>query len=187
METITIVLLVLAAIAVLFIVWAISTYNLIVRLNTLVEEAWSGIDVQLKRRYDLIPNLVAVVKQYSIHEKTVLEDVTKLRSQSMNANSVETKAVAEGNLTNALHKLIVISENYPQLKANENFLDLQKNLMAIEQDIQLSRRYYNGTVRNYNAAIVVFPASIVASVSNLGKKPYFEVNSNEKENVRIQF
>lgn len=188
MNSILIILCVIAGIFLLIILWAIGTYNGIARLGTLVEEAWSGIDVQLKRRYDLIPNLVAVVKQYSIHEKTVLEEVTALRSQSMHATGIDAKAAAEGGLTNALHRLFAVAENYPQLKANENFLGLQKELSSIEHDIQLSRRYYNGTARNYNAAIVVFPASVIAGATNMHKKPYFELdNKSERENVRVQF
>lgn len=188
MDTIMIVLLVLGAAALLIILWVIGVYNNLARLNTLIEEAWSGIDIQLKRRYDLIPNLVAVVKQYSIHEKTVLEEITKFRSESIKATHIPSISAAEGGLTKALHNLFAVVENYPQLKANENFLSLQKELTGIEDEIQLSRRYYNGTVRNYNGVIVTFPASIVASTCSMHKKPYFELNNNnERENVNIQF
>ncbi len=188
MDTISIILLALAGVGIIALFWTIGTYNTLVRLTTLVEEAWSGIDVQLKRRYDLIPNLVAVVKQYSFHEKTVLEDVTRLRNQSMNSTNVVAKSTAEGGLTHALHHLFAVAENYPQLKANENFLGLQKDLANIEQEIQLARRYYNGTVRNYNGSIIVFPASFIASLFGLHKKPYFELsNDQERENVKVQF
>ncbi|HEV2600735.1 MAG TPA: LemA family protein [Candidatus Babeliales bacterium] len=184
----TILLLVIAGIIAIIGLWAISTYNGLARLYVLTEEAWSSIDIQLKRRYDLIPNLVAVVKQYSIHEQSVLENITKFRAQSMNATGPEGKVAAEGQLAGALKTLFAVTENYPQLHANTNFLALQKDLGAIEHEIQLSRRYYNGTIRNYNGAIIVFPASLIAGMTGMHKKPYFELdNSEERQNVKIQF
>lgn len=188
MDILFIILLILLGSVILIILWAISTYNTLVRLNTLIEEAWSGIDVQLKRRYDLIPNLVAVVKQYSIHEKTVLEDVTRLRTQSMHSTTVDAKSAAEGGLNQALRHLFAVAENYPQLKANENFLGLQKDLVSVEHEIQLARRYYNGTVRTYNGTLIVFPTSVIGSLCSILKKPYFELNDdNERQNVKVQF
>jgi LemA protein len=187
MTTLLIVLLVLAAVVGVGILWFIGGYNTLVRLHALVQEGWSGIDVQLKRRYDLIPNLVAVVKQYSIHEQSVLENVTKMRSISMQATSVEGKAQAEAGLQSALKTLFAVAENYPNLKANENFMSLQKTLADIENDIQLARRYYNGTVRNYATKRASFPTVIIASFTGFGPEAYFEIGQHERENVRIQF
>lgn len=169
-------------------IWFMQGYNGLVRLKAMLDEAWSGIDVQLKRRYDLIPNLVAVVKQYSIHEKEVLENVTRMRSVSMQATDIGQKAVAEGQLTSALKTLFAVAENYPQLKANENFMSLQKDLSALEQDVQLARRYYNGAARNYNMLVNMFPSRIIAGITGFVVARYFELDSAEERNVpRIQF
>lgn len=169
-------------------IWFMQGYNGLVRLKAMLDEAWSGIDVQLKRRYDLIPNLVAVVKQYSIHEKEVLENVTRMRSVSMQATDIGQKAVAEGQLTSALKTLFAVAENYPQLKANENFMSLQKDLSALEQDVQLARRYYNGAARNYNMLVNMFPSRIIAGITGFVAARYFELDSAEERNVpRIQF
>ena len=172
----------------LIVFWFIATYNSLVRSKAFVKEGWSGIDVQLKRRYDLIPNLVAVVKQYSIHEKDVLEGVTKMRSISMGATSIEDKAKAEGQLTQALKTLFAVSENYPELKANQNFLLLQKDLGAIENDLQLVRRYYNGSARNYNIVVVSFPNTVVAKMTGFAQEPYFELaGEQERESPKVKF
>lgn len=188
MTTMTIIGLVLLALAFFAIMWAIGGYNGLVRLKALVDEAWSGIDVQLKRRYDLIPNLVAVVKQYGIHEQTVLENVTKYRSVAMGAATVEGKAQAESGLTNALKTLFAVSENYPNLKANENFMSLQKSLGDIENDVQLARRYYNGTVRNYMSTKQTFPTTIIASFGGFSDVPYFELTAPEqREAPQVKF
>jgi LemA protein len=174
-------------VGILLILWAIVTYNNFIRLKTLVDEGWSGIDVQLKRRYDLIPNLVAVVKQYTIHEKGVLEDVTKMRSISMGAKSRDEKVAAEQGLTAALKSLFAVAEKYPDLKANENFLSLQSELASLETEIQLARRYYNGASRNYNASVMSFPASIVAKLFGFVTVVYFEINREERELPKITF
>jgi LemA protein len=187
MTSALIILLVLGGIILLMILWFVGGYNRLVRLHALVKEGWSGIDVQLKRRYDLIPNLVAVVKQYSIHEQTVLENVTKMRSISMQATTVEGKAQAEAGLQSALKTLFAVAENYPNLKANENFMSLQKTLADVENDIQLARRYYNGTVRNYATTRASFPTNIIANIAGFGPEIYFEIGDHERENVRIQF
>jgi len=180
--------LVVIVLFIFIILWAIFSYNRLVRLNALSKEGWSGIDVQLKRRYDLIPNLVAVVKQYSIHEKETLERVTEMRSFSMGTTQIDKKAEAEAGLTQALKTLFAVSENYPELKANENFLSLQKDLGEIEQDLQLARRYYNGTVRNYNIAVEIFPSNIIARILNFSSKPYFQVLSEqEREAPKVDF
>lgn len=186
-----ILLIVLIAIIVIVVsvgVWFAAKYNSFVYLTNLVSEAWSGIDVQLKRRYDLIPNLVETVKGYASHEKNVFEDVAKLRSAAMSATTVQEKAEAEQGLTKALKTLFAVSESYPDLKANQNFLMLQKELSNIEDQIQLARRYYNGVVRDYNTSIRVFPGSIVAGIFNFGPKAFFELESTaERENPQVKF
>lgn len=163
-------------------------YNSFVTLYALTQEGWSGIDVQLKRRHDLIPNLVETVKQYSIHEKTVLENITKSRSNSINASNIDQKSAAEGELTNALKTLFAVVENYPDLKANENFAYLQNSLEEIEEELQIARRYYNGTVRNYNITIKKFPANIVANFTSFSPRSYFELdNTHERTAPQVQF
>lgn len=181
-------LLVLAGIIGLVVLWAISTFNSLVHLKALIDEAWSGIDVQLKRRYDLIPNLVATVKQYASHEKGIFDEIARMRAASMSATTIDQKADAEKGLTQALRTLFAVAENYPNLKANENFLALQKELSVLEHEIQLSRRYYNGAARNYNVRVQSFPSRIVASVGGFGSVPYFELaGADQRENPRVQF
>lgn len=188
MSLLAIIGIVLGALLVIVVLWAIGGYNGLVRLKALVDEAWSGIDVQLKRRYDLIPNLVAVVKQYSIHEQSVLENVTKYRSVAMNATTIESKSHAEAGLTQALKTLFAVSENYPNLKANENFMSLQKSLGDLENDIQLARRYYNGTVRNYMSSKMSFPTNIIASFGGFKDAAYFELTAAEqREAPQVKF
>lgn len=182
-----IVMIVLAAIAILGTMWFVGSYNKLVKQRALVDEGWSGIDVQLKRRYDLIPNLVETVKQYAGHEKSVFENIAKFRSAAINATSMEEKTEAEKGLTGALKTLFAVAENYPELKANQNFLSLQKSLEDIENEIQLSRRYYNGAARNYNVVVTVFPSSLVASVTGFHKVPYFEATEAERETTRVKF
>ncbi len=144
--------------------------------------------MQLKRRYDLVPNLVAVVKQYSFHEKEVLENVTKMRAASMGAQTIDQKAEAEKGLTGALKTLFAVTENYPELKANESFLSLQQQLSTLETEIQLSRRYYNGATRNYNISVASFPSNIVANMFGFAKARYFELGSEEeREAPKVNF
>lgn len=163
-------------------------YNHFVRRKALVDEAWSGIDVQLKRRYDLIPNLVSVVKGYAIHEKNVLEEVTRMRAAAVGATQVADKISSEAGLSHALKTLFAVAEQYPQLKANENFLALQKDLGHIEHELQLARRYYNGASRDYNIVITKFPGNMLASVFGFAKVPYFELSSSdEKQTPKIDF
>lgn len=171
----------------ILIAFIVVTYNGLVTQKALVDEGWSGIDVQLKRRYDLIPNLVATVKGYSIHEKEVLEKVVQARSQAMQAQSMGQHAAAENALSGALKTLFAVAENYPNLKANENFLQLQQQLAHIENELQLSRRYYNGAARNYNIAVTRFPSNIVARLSNFEKVSYFEIEGAERRNVTVDF
>ena len=188
MYIITMVFLSIVATGAILAIWAMAAYNRLVSLSALVEEAWSGIDVQLKRRYDLIPNLVAVVNQYRIHEKEVLEKVTQTRAASMNAQTIGEKGMAEKDLTGALKTLFAVAENYPDLKANENFLALQQQLSTLETEIQLSRRYYNGTARNYNINVATFPSNIMARIFQFKKVAYFELpNEKERDVPKVDF
>ncbi|MEO2082882.1 MAG: LemA family protein [Desulfurobacteriaceae bacterium] len=175
------------AILILLILALVYYYNRFVRLKNAVEEAWSSIDVQLKRRYDLIPNLVEVVKGYAKHEKETLERVIKARALALDARLPEEKAKLEGELSLALKSLFALAENYPELKANQNFLELQKSLSEIEEQIQLARRYYNAVVRDYNILIESFPSNLVAGLFGFKKKPFFEISEGERKNVRISF
>lgn len=173
---------------IVLLIWTILKYNSFVKLRNLMNEAWSGIDVQLKRRYDLIPNLVSTVKGYSQHEKQVFQEVARMRSVAMSATTIQQKSEAEVGLSHALKTLFAVAENYPELKANQNFLDLQKELTNIENQIQLSRRYYNGVVRNYNTAIEVFPGNLISMIFNFKRAPFFELNINqERENPEVKF
>lgn len=166
-------ILLIAVIAI--IVWAIFTYNLFVRDKNLIKEAWSGIDVQLKRRHNLIPNLVSSVRGYSQHEKTLLEDITQKRSEAAKVESIKDKAPAESDLSGMLKNLFIAVENYPNLKANENFLNLQNQLVEIEDQLQYARRYYNGAVRNYNTRVESFPSNILAGMFNFKQDNFFEI------------
>lgn len=168
--------------------WLVSKYNSFIKLRLNVEEAFSTMDVYLKKRFDLIPNLVETVKGYASHESQTLEKVIQARNNISNASSIEGKLEAENQLTSTLRSLFAVSEAYPDLKANENFIDLQNSLKSVEEDIAMSRKYYNGTVKQFNTAILVFPASIVANMFNFTSKPMFEVSDNEeRENVKVQF
>ncbi len=151
------------------------TYNLFIRDRNLINEAWSGIDVQLKRRYDLIPNIVASVKGYMQFEKNVMEEVTALRTQAVNAASLKEKIDAENKLSGTIKNLFAVAENYPDLKSSQNFLDLVKNLTEVEDQIQLSRRYYNGTVRDYNIRVESFPSNLVAMMFGFKTREFFEI------------
>ena len=175
--------LILLVLIVVFLFYGVSIYNKLVRLRTLVDEAWSGISVQLKRRHDLIPNLVETVKGYATHERETFEQVTQARANAMNATDVKSQEAAENNLNAALIKLLAVAEQYPQLKANENFMQLQNQLSVIESDIEKSRRYYNGTVREKNIVIDTFPSNIVAGMFHFTKSPFFELENEEEKAV----
>jgi len=163
-------------------------YNSLRTQNVLVDEAWSGIDVQLKKRYDLIPNLVETVKAYAKHESGIFEKVAELRSGMMNAKSPEELGQVEGELRSTLKTLFAVAENYPELKANENFLSLQGSLQQIESDLESARRYYNGAVRDLNAKIVVFPNSIIANSFGIKSRQFFEVTTpEERDAVKVNF
>jgi LemA protein len=171
------------AIVTLTVFWLIFSYNRFVRLDALLKEGWSGVDVQLKRRYDLVPNLVSTVKGYSIHEKNIIEDIVRMRAASMGASGIQEKATAEAGLTQSLRTLFAIAEQYPNLKANENFLALQKELSLLEHELQLARRYYNGTARNYNVAVTTFPSNVSARMFGFATTPYFEVTASDMRDV----
>ena len=181
-------LIVILVILFIFIGYFIAIYNGLVKLKNQSEEAWSSIDVQLKRRHDLIPNLVETVKGYAGHEKETLTKVIEARNMAMQASgNLEQKAQAENFLTGTLKSLFALSENYPQLKANENFLQLQNSLEEIEDNIQNARRYYNAVVRDLNIKVESFPSNIVAGMFNFNKKEYFEMDEKEKEPVKVSF
>ena len=181
-------LLILLVLVVLFVLYGVSIYNRLVKLRTLVEEAWSGINVQLKKRHDLIPNLVETVKGYATHERETFDSVTKARASAMQATDVKSQEAAENNLNAALIRLLAVAEQYPELKANQNFLQLQDQLSVIESDIEKSRRSYNGTVREKNIVIDTFPSNIVANMFKFEKSPFFELeNEAEKAVPQIKF
>lgn len=165
----------------------ITIYNKLVKQKTLMEEGWSLIDVFLKKRYDLIPNLVESVKGYATHEKETLEKVMLARSQALGAKTVAEKAESESELSGTLGRLMVVSEKYPQLLANENFMYLQKELSSLEGEIERSRRYYNGTVRENNIKIRSFPNNIIAGMFNFEEGIFFEVDKSQKEPPKVAF
>jgi LemA protein len=171
----------------IIVIWAIALYNRFVRLNTRTDEAWSDIDVQMKRRYDLIPNLVETVKGYATHEREAFENVTKARSAAMGAQSVADHAQAENMLAGALKSLFAIAEAYPDLKANQNFLELQRELSDTENKIQAARRFYNGNVRDLNTTIDSFPSNLIARAFHFVKREFFGVDEGQREPVAVKF
>ena len=178
----------LFAIVLLTALWLIFIYNKLIRNRNLVAEAWSGIDVQLKRRANLIPNLIETVKGYMKHEKTLLTEVTKLRSESMQTKDISRQSQVENALSRSLGNLFAVAENYPDLKANQNFLDLQSQLGNVEDQLQLARRYYNGTVRNLNILIESFPSNYVAQTFRFSPASFFEVDDeNERAVPSVSF
>ncbi len=172
--------LILLVIIALVILTFVGIYNGLVRLRNMCEQAWSDIDVQLKRRYDLIPNLVETVKGYASHEKETFEKVVQARNQAMQASSPADKAQAENILQSTLKSLFALAEAYPDLKANQNFIQLQTELANIEEQIQLARRYYNAVVRDLNTKVESVPSNFVANIFNFRKKEYFELESAEE-------
>jgi LemA protein len=169
-------LLILLAIVVVIALWAVSIYNGLVRRKNVVAEAWSGIDAQLKRRADLIPNLVETVKGYAGHERETFEDLAKLRSQGQAQADVAQRAQTEQAITAAIGRVLAVAEAYPQLRASDNFQSLQKDLADIEDQIQLARRYYNGAVRDFNVMIEQFPSSLVAGWGGFKPAPFFQID-----------
>jgi len=187
MEIIGIILII---VLVVLVFWGVAMYNSLITLKNRTEEAWSDIDVQLKRRYNLIPNLVSTVKGYASHEKETFQNVTEARTQAMQAESPHDKAEAENFLSDTLKSLFAVSENYPDLKANQNFLELQKELTDTENKIQASRRVYNGNVRDLNTKIESVPTNIIAGMFNFAKREFFELDEGEqaaKDPVKVEF
>lgn len=179
---------VLVGVAVLVVVWAIFSYNRFISLINRAKEAWSDIDVQLKRRYDLIPNLVNTVKGYATHESSAFENVTKARAAAMGAGTLAEKGQAENVLSGALKSLFAVSEAYPDLKANQNFLSLQNELSDTENKVQASRRFYNGNVRELNTSVESFPGNIIAGIFKFAKMEFFELENDEAKNpVEVKF
>lgn len=175
-------------VVVVFVVLPIGVYNALIRLKNRVKEAWSDIEVQLKRRYDLIPNLVETVKGYAAHEKTAFESVTQARAQAISAKGFSDKAKAEETLSGTLKTLFAVSEAYPELKANANFLELQRELSDTENKIQAARRFYNSNVLALNTKVEMFPSNIVAGIFRFQKAEFFETkNEAEKEPVQVKF
>ncbi|MBU1202141.1 MAG: LemA family protein [Nanoarchaeota archaeon] len=183
MNTSTIIIIILAV----FVLFVIFLYNSLIRLRNQVKNSWAQIDVQLKRRNDLIPNLVEAVKGYMKHEKGVLENVTKARTQFLKATSIEGKAKASNMLSETLKSLFAVSENYPNLKANENFMQLQEELSGTENKIAYSRQHYNDMVMFFNTKIEKFPNNIFANMLSFKQEQMFEATEAEKKNVKVQF
>jgi len=175
---------IIAVVAVLFI-WG--TYNGLVRRKNQVDNSWAQIDVQLKRRYDLIPNLIEAVKGYMKHEKSVLENVTNARASLMSATSVSEKAKANNQLTETLKSLFAVSENYPKLQASENFMQLQEELAGTENKISYARQHYNDMIMDYNNHIEMFPSNVIAGMFNYKKRESFAAESAERKNVKVSF
>jgi len=178
---------VILGIIVLVLLYLMTTYNGLVKLRNKVRDQRSQIDVELKRRFDLIPNLLETVKGYAKHEKSTLEDVVKARNTYVSATSIEDQLKADNVLTGALNKLFALAESYPDLKANTNFLSLQSDLSEIEQKIVYARQFYNDSVLKLNNKVEMFPSNLVASMFKFTKETFFEAAAEEKENVKVQF
>lgn len=178
----------LAIFSLVVLITAVVSFNKFIKLRNLVKEAWSLIDVQLKLRYELIPNLVNTVKAYTNHEQSILRDVTALRAKAMESSTPNGKSLTEGILSDKLSQLMIAIENYPELKADQHFLKLQEQLYLIEDQLQMARRYYNGAVRNNNIAVQSFPANILAAVFNFKNYDFFELDSvEERKNLELSF
>lgn len=180
-------LLILGVVVVAVVLWLIAVYNGLITLRNRTDEAWSDIDVQLKRRYDLIPNLVETVKGYAKHEAGTFENVVKARNAAMGASGAHDKAVAENALSQTLKSIFALSEAYPELKASQNFMQLQDDLKDAEDKIQAARRFYNANVRDFNTKIQVFPNNVIAGKMNFKKYEFFEAAETERQNVQVKF
>lgn len=180
-------LIIAGVILLLIIVYVIATNNKLVNLRNKVRNQWSQIDVQLKRRFDLIPNLVETVKGYATHENETLEKVISARNSYLNAKSPAEQMQANGELTKAMTNIFALSENYPDLKANENFLSLQNELSNTEEKISYARQFFNDAVMKYNNKVQMFPSSIVAAIFGFKAENFFEASANERENVKVDF
>ena len=177
----------IVVIVVLLALYFVSTYNGLVKLRNKVKDQWSQIDVLLKRRSDLIPNLVETVKGYTKHEKDTLEAVINARNKAVSATTPEEEMKASGELSGALNKLFALAESYPDLKANTNFMDLQNNLKETEDKISYARQFYNDAVLKYKNKLEVFPSNIVANMFSFKPEPFFEATETERENVKVKF
>jgi LemA protein len=176
---------ILLCVVVVLLLWAVFTYNRLVTLRTRSENGWSQIDVQLRRRYDLIPNLIETVKGYAAHEREVFEKVTEARTQAMGATGVKDQAKAENAITAGLGRLIAVAESYPELKANQNFLALQEELVGTESKIAYARQFYNDTVARLNTLIQKFPANLIAGLGHFEQKPFFEIDEPVRGPVQV--
>lgn len=184
----SIILIVILVIIIIAVLWGIAAYNGFVRLRNMVEEAFSTMDVYLKKRYDLIPNLVETVKGYAAHEAGTLEKVVQARNMAAGAKTIEDKIQGENMLQGTLKSLFAIAEGYPELKANTNFLDLQSQLQRIEDEIANSRKYYNAVVKEFNIKIEAFPSNLIAGIFSFTRRTMFEVNDEaEREAVKVKF
>lgn len=181
-------IIIIAAIVLVVLMWLIGGYNKLVRLRNNVREAFSTMDVYLKKRFDLIPNLVETVKGYSVHEKETLEKVVRARNLVQNASTTQEKLAAENQLTATLRSLFAVAEAYPDLKASQNFIDLQNELSEMEDEIANSRKFYNGNVKLMNNAVEMFPSNILASIFKFSAMPLFELDDpSERQNVKVKF
>lgn len=178
---------IIVGILVILIIWAISVYNGVIVLKNRTEESWSDIDVQLKRRHDLIPNLIETVKGYAKHEKDLFEQVTKARSEAISAKEPADLAGKENALSGALRSVFAVAENYPELKASQNFIELQNELSDTENKIEAARRFYNTNVRDFNTKVQIFPNSIIANMMSPKSFELFEANTEEKETPVVGF
>lgn len=182
-----IIALIIIALIVVLAVFCISSYNNFIKLRNRIEESLAQLDATLKKRFDLIPNLVETVKGYAAHEKESLEGVINARNKGLSASTLEDKDLQSKNLTSALSHLFAVAENYPTLKANENFMSLQNSLMKIEDELLSCRKYYNAVVKQFNTATETFPSNIIASIFHFTRQTYLSVDESEKQNVRVQF
>ena len=178
---------IILVIVVLIALWVVATYNSLVQLRNRVKDQWSQIDVHLKRRADLIPNLVETVKGYAKHEKDTLEAVINARNKAVSATNATEEMQANNELTGALTKLFALAESYPELKANTNFMDLQANLKDTEDKISFARHFYNDTVLKYKNKLEVFPSNLVAGIFGFKPEPFFEASATERETPKVQF
>jgi LemA protein len=171
----------------LVVIVVVGLFNSLSKQKVVVDEATADIETFLKQRYDMVPNLVEIVKGYAAHEKETFKMVTEMRSKAMSAGSFSEKAKIEDELSKGISKIFAVAEAYPELKADKNFVELQNSLKALEDDIQKSRRFYNGTVRDFNTKIAVFPNNIIANILGFKALPFFEASEEEKKNVKIEF
>jgi len=181
------ILYIILGVVVLIAIVFVSVFNKLAKLKVMVEEASSDIETFLKQRYDMIPNLIETVKGYAKHESSTLEKVTEMRTKAMEAGSLPEKMKMEEGLSSAISKLFAVAENYPDLKANTNFLELQTTLKDLEDNIQKSRRFYNGAARDFNTAIVLFPTNLIAQMFGYKKVEFFEATEEEQKNVEVKF